>query len=149
MVNPISLSRGLAAVAGKTGLTGLAHRVARKSERAGERSTMLTRRARNAERDWVRAREGSGIDRSAPPGRGRGGARVRGRGPSLIGGAHLSGEAGVRACPGWARLNGPNSLFLFLGLSKCFSFYFLYGFQIKFKPNSNSNQFKHVHQPKE
>jgi hypothetical protein len=29
-----------------------------------------------------------------------------------------------------------------------FSFYFLCGFQIKFKPNSNSNHFKHLRQTK-
>jgi hypothetical protein len=87
--------RGSATVWGKTELTGLAHRVARESKHAGERSMALPRRAHSAES--VGACEGSGNDRSAPPGRGRGGARVRGRGPSLTNGAHLLGEAGARA----------------------------------------------------
>jgi hypothetical protein len=46
-------------------------------------------------------------------------------------------------------LMGRNPFFFFQGFSKCFSFYFLYGFQIKFKPNSNSSNFKHVYQIKE
>jgi hypothetical protein len=71
----------------------------RESKCAGERSTALMRRARSVERERERvgAREGSGDDRSAPPGRGRGGARACGCGPSLIDGTHLSGGAGVRA----------------------------------------------------
>jgi hypothetical protein len=39
------------AVAGKTDLTGLVHRATGESERAGERSTALMRRARGAERE--------------------------------------------------------------------------------------------------
>jgi hypothetical protein len=64
----------------------------------------------------------------------------------------LSGEAGARARGldglGWAEL-GRIRFSFFSRISKGFSFYFIYGFQIEFKPNSNSNNFKHVHQTKE
>ena len=66
-----ALGCGSKAVAGKIELTGLAHRVARETKRAGKRSTAMTRRARIAQRE--RAGKGSGIDRSAPAGRGGGG----------------------------------------------------------------------------
>jgi hypothetical protein len=131
--------RGSAAVAGKTELTGLAHRAARQSERVAERFMVLTRKARSVEREWVRARERNGTDRSAPPGKGR--ERVRGRRSSLTGRTHLSGDKGTRAAwLGWADLTGRFPFFYFFWISNCFSFYFLYGFQIKFK---------HVHQTKE
>jgi hypothetical protein len=80
-------------VALNTELTGLAHRAARESERAGERFVALTWQARSAEREWARAREGNGVDKSAPPGRGR----ERGRGLSLTDGTHLSGNTGMHA----------------------------------------------------
>jgi hypothetical protein len=60
------------------------------------------------------------------------GARAR---SWLIGGVHLSGDTGARASwLGWIGPNGLLSIFLFLGNFYSFSFYFLYGFQIKFKP---------------
>jgi hypothetical protein len=49
-------AHGSSAVAGKTKLIGLAHRTARESERVGERSTALTRRARSTERVDARVR---------------------------------------------------------------------------------------------
>ena len=84
------------AVGRRTELTRGSHCVARESEREGEWSTTLTRRARNAERERERERERSSADRLAPPGRGKWGARVRGRGLWLTGGTHVSGEAGAR-----------------------------------------------------
>ena len=66
-----TLGRGSAAVVGKTELIGLAHHVARESEHVGEWSTTLTRRARNAKREWARAHDRNGIGRSAPPSGGR------------------------------------------------------------------------------
>jgi hypothetical protein len=57
--------------------------------------------------------------------------------------------AGARERLGRDGPAGLNWLFLFsLEFLIAFSFYFRYGFQIKFKPNSNSNHFKHVHQTK-
>ena len=50
---------------------------------------------------------GLGADRLAPPGRGREGARVYGRGLSLTGGTHLSSGASTHTWPtwlGWAEL---------------------------------------------
>jgi hypothetical protein len=69
---------------------------------------------------------------------GRGGerARVRGLWSSLIGGVHLSGNAGAQDLAGlswaeWVEFGFSFSLKFFMP----FIFYFLYGFQIKFKPN--------------
>jgi hypothetical protein len=74
-------------------------------------------------------REKTGNDNLAPPDIRREIERVRGRGPSLIGGTHLSSDAGTRAA--WL---GRIPFFFFSRISKGFYFYFLYGFQIKFKP---------------
>jgi hypothetical protein len=82
----------------------VAHGAARDSEREGERFTTLTRRARSAERGRERERERgtrvreAGVDRSAPPGKGREGARACGRVLSL------TGRVGTRGRPGWAGL---------------------------------------------
>jgi hypothetical protein len=61
---------------------------------------------------------------------------VLGRGLSLTGGVHLSGNKGACATwLGWIGPDGLNSIFLFSEFSNAFSFYFLYGFRFKFKPN--------------
>jgi hypothetical protein len=70
------------------------------------------------------------------------------RGSALISGGEgrargRARESGPRWA-GWAELAFPFSLEFLI----TFSFYFLYGFQIKFKPNLNSNHFKHVYQHK-
>jgi hypothetical protein len=72
------------------------------------------------------------------------GGREHGRGQSLTGGTHLSVKW-AHVWLGWAGLGlmGQNQFFFLQGISKLFSFYFIYGFQIKIKPNSNN--FKHVH----
>jgi hypothetical protein len=73
----------------------------------------------------VRAREGNGAERSAPLHSEREGRKERGRGPSLTGGTHLSGEAGVRASwLGWVGLSGPKLLFLFPGIFQMLFFLF-------------------------
>jgi hypothetical protein len=68
----------------------------------------LTGGARKPAREDVRVREEIGADRPGPLGsgreRGREIVRVRGRGQSLAGGVHLSGDAGAGARPGWAKL---------------------------------------------
>jgi hypothetical protein len=110
-------------------------RLGKESRLTGGSSNQLGRIRK--QRGSERAREET--DKLAPLGSGRVRGRERGHGPSLTSGTHLSGKECMRARPGWAALNGLNSLFLFLGFSKCFSFYFVYGFQIKFKSNSNSN----------
>jgi hypothetical protein len=60
---------------------------------------------------------------------------VRVRGPSLTGGVHLSRNEGAR---GLARLSWVEwaefGFFFFPRIFNAFSFYFLYGFKIKFKP---------------
>jgi hypothetical protein len=61
----------------------------------------LTSRARNAEKERGAHAMEVGPDRSAPPGKGREGARACGCGLSLTGGTHLLG--GASAC-GLARL---------------------------------------------
>jgi hypothetical protein len=48
-------------------------------------------------------------------------------------------QASTRDLTGLDWAEWANWGFPFYGISKCFSFYFLYGIQIKFKPNSNSN----------
>jgi hypothetical protein len=69
----------------------------------GERVTALTGWAHGAERGSAREAVGSGTDKSAPPGRGREGARARWLAPT--GGALLA-EGGRRRA--WARKAGPS-----------------------------------------
>jgi hypothetical protein len=67
----------------------------------------LTERVHQAVRENGREREGIGANRLAPlaaSGRERERGEERGRERSLIGGVHLSGDAGTRAQPGWAQL---------------------------------------------
>jgi hypothetical protein len=57
-----------------------------------------------------------------------------------MGGVHLSADAGARGLAGpdwasWAKL----AFSIFLEFLNAFSFYFLYGIQLKFNHNSNSN----------
>jgi hypothetical protein len=84
-------------------------------------------------------RERISADGLVPPGSGgREGerARVRGRGLSLTGGVHLSGNAGARGLAGLSWAEWAEFGFSFsLEFSMPFLFIFLYGFQIKFKPN--------------
>jgi hypothetical protein len=134
--------RGSVAVSEKTELTRRPHGAARESERAGERFTALTRQARDAERERVGVCEREKRRRQIGPTeyreRGSETARtwvVADRWDPLV---RQSGRA-REDWLGCARPAGLNLLFLFMEFSKCFSFYFLYGFQIKFKPNSNSN----------
>jgi hypothetical protein len=96
---------------------------ANKGEHANRQSA-LTERAHRAERGNERVHERTGVDKLAPPGSERERERVRGCGSSLIGGTHLSSDAGVR--PSWAGLGrtGLNSVFLFPGISKGFFFLF-------------------------
>jgi hypothetical protein len=144
--------RGSAAVAGKTELTRLSHCTARESEHTGERFVALTRRACSTEREWARAHEGNNADRSTPPVRGRGegeSARARVIADKWDPPVRRRGRAHVRFSLAGLGLMSRIPFLYFLRISNCFSFYFLYGFQIKFKPNSNSNQFKRVHQTKE
>jgi hypothetical protein len=105
---------------------------ASEGERANRRS-VLTGRAHRAARGNKRVRGWINADRPVPPAAGgRDGERahMRDRGLSLTGG----GDEGARAAwLGWIGPGGLNSIFLFPGISNCFSFYFLYGFQIKFK----------------
>ena len=56
----------------------------------------LTRGSHGIEREQGACANETGADRSAPPGRGRGGVRARERGLALIGGAHLSGRVSAR-----------------------------------------------------
>jgi hypothetical protein len=70
--------------------------------------------------------------------------RVRGRGRSLAGGVHLSGDAGVRAAwLGRAGSAGLKRLFLFPGNFQLLFFLFSLGFSIqiqtKFQIQTNSN----------
>jgi hypothetical protein len=86
-----------------------------------------------------------GADTLAPLGRGRAEWSVRGEKPPLTGGSHLSGSAGTRAAPlGWT---GPVWDELVFSFSREFLIAFIFIFSRVF--NSNSNQFKHVHQFKE
>jgi hypothetical protein len=82
------------------------------------RRSALTERAHRAARENGRAREEIDADDPAPPGSGRERERGRRRGPSLIGGMHLSGNMDVRARPGWAGLGrtGLKLVFLFPGI---------------------------------
>jgi hypothetical protein len=96
------------AVAGKTGLTGLAHHATRESERVGERFAVLMWRAQSAEREWARTCEGNGADRLAPSGRGRERARtwvIADRWDPPV-------RQHGRARPGWAGLAVPKLVFL-------------------------------------
>ena len=96
---------------------------------ANGRST-LTGRTHQIARGSGRVSEGTSADKLAPPGRGRERERVRGRRLALTGGAHLSGEAGVRAAQlGWIGLLGLNAGFPFSQILKCFSFIFTRGFK--------------------
>jgi hypothetical protein len=79
----------------------------------------------------------------------RGGAHGRATVP--IGRAHMAasagkGRGGARLRAKWSErpkqgAAGLLCAFLFPGISNGFSFYFLYGFQIKIKQNSNLNLF--------
>jgi hypothetical protein len=101
------------------------------------------------EREQTRTR-GKQRRQSGPTGQWVGERARRGRGPSLTSGTHLSGDEGAHAA--WLGWIGPNWVEIGFCFSsdfyKCFSFYFPYRFQIKLKPSSNSNNFKHVHQTK-
>jgi hypothetical protein len=61
---------------------------------------------------------------------------VRGRKPSLIGGAHLSGGAGARDPTGWTGLVGLKVVFPF---SRDFLKAFLFIFSSELNSNSNTN----------
>ena len=65
-------------------------------ERNREWGSTLTRRNHRAARENGHAHEETGTDNPAPPSRGR----EKEREPSLTGGTHLLGDAGVRARPG-------------------------------------------------
>jgi hypothetical protein len=103
--------------------------------------------ARKAERERGLTGKGDWRRQTGPTGQ-REGKRereresVHGRGRSLAGGVHLSDNAGARAWPGWAD---------WAELSFPFFSEFLIAFLFIFSRvfNSNSNQFKHVHQFKE
>jgi hypothetical protein len=129
---------------GRTILTGGAHRT--KRERAGEKTGFSAdkRGPRNRESERACA-EGTCADKSTPPGSKRE-REERGRAPVR------EGRTRRRACTRLSR-DGPPELELvfsfFLEFLIAFLFYFLYDFQIKLKPNSDSNNFKHVHQTKE
>jgi hypothetical protein len=87
-------------------MTGLAHGVETRACARGERATTLTDGARRIERDLGAHEREAGADRSAPPGRGREEASMRGRGLTLIGGVRLSGRerARTQAWPSWVAL---------------------------------------------
>jgi hypothetical protein len=119
-------------------------------ERANGQSA-LTERAHRAARENGRVRERIGADRPIPPGSRRERERecVRGRGPSLTGGVHLTGDACARLAvlswAEWAEIGfsfSPNFLMLFF----LFSLWISNQIQTKFQIQ---NQFKHVHQTKE
>jgi hypothetical protein len=74
---------------------------ASEGEPANERSKLIER-AHRAARENGRVHERIGTDRPVPPGSGRERACVRGRGPSLIGGVHMSGNTGALTRLGWA-----------------------------------------------
>jgi hypothetical protein len=99
---------------------------------ANRRST-LTERAHRTEGGSKHVRERTGADKPAPPRNGRERARTRAIAdrwdPPVKRRGRARGLAGL----------GRNAFSFFSEFIKDFSFYFLYGFQIKFKPNSNSN----------
>jgi hypothetical protein len=88
-------------------------------ERACARRNLRRQASPTGQREGESAQVKAGADRWVPPMRQSGRAR--------------------QVWLGWIGLNGPIGFSYFLGFSKCFSFYFFYGIQIKFKPNSNSN----------
>jgi hypothetical protein len=102
------------------------------------RRSALTERTHRAERGSERTREGTDADNPAPPGSRRERGGERGRGPSLIGGTHLSGEAGAHAAwLGWIGPAGLRWVFLFPGnfetLFFLFSLWISSQIQTKFK----------------
>jgi hypothetical protein len=125
---------------GGTDLTGESGRANGKPE--------LTRGARRTERETRRVRGENRCRQSSPTGQ-REGERERACAAIADRWDPPVRRSGC-ARPGWAGLGlmGRIPFFFLQGFSNCFYFYFLYGFQIKFKPNSNSNNFKHVHQTK-
>jgi hypothetical protein len=114
----------------------------RNRERAGKRTGFSADERGPWDREnKLACAERTDTDKSTPPDSERErGERAR-VGVALIGGDHLLGRGGHAGGGARARLGrggpaGMNWLFLFPGISNCFSFYFLYGFQIKFKPQT-------------
>jgi hypothetical protein len=105
------------------------------AERANGRSTLTGRSHRAANESGV-VRQWIGADRLVPPGSGR----ERGRGSTCAVVADRSGPPVRRRghARGLARLElglmGCFRFFFFQGIFNAFYFYFLYEFQIKFKP---------------
>jgi hypothetical protein len=124
---------------GKAELTGLA--------RAAETWRVREGTSNDTDIRGPRAR-GIGDDRSAPPGRGREGARTQARasadmrGPLVREGRARAGLAGWTR-PTWAKIG-----FLFLLISNSFSFLFFLWNSNKIKPQFKFKYFKQVHQPK-
>jgi hypothetical protein len=92
------------------------------------------------ERESRRVHEETGNDNLAPPDSGREIECVRGRGPSLTGGTHLSSDAGTHAAwLGWASW----AEFRF-SFSPEFLKAFLFIFSMDLKSNSNPNQIQTI-----
>jgi hypothetical protein len=105
--------------AGKEELTGRSHDAERGSGRAGETAHRANEADPRGREGKGHAGEGDWRSQTVPTGQREGErAHVRGRGRSLAGGVHLSGDAGARVGPGWAELGrlGLKRVFLFLGI---------------------------------
>jgi hypothetical protein len=105
-------------------------------ERASERAVALMSGVRKIEREQARVCGGNWRQQLGTTGKQEGErAHGRGRGLSLIGGGHLSGDVGARGLAGLSWAEWAEFGFLFPWNFNAFSFYFLYRYEIKFKPN--------------
>jgi hypothetical protein len=107
------------------------------------RARAPTRRPHWAEREKDNELAGRGTNRMCPHGGESGEGEKRARDPLLTGGGRLTARAGAHATgPAWAYL-GRIRVFLFPGISNCFSILFSLGFSIqiqtKFQIQTNSN----------
>jgi hypothetical protein len=121
---------------GKAELTAQAHGAEREDGRAGLTARGLAKQARKAEREEGHVGVETGADSMAPLARERVREGVRGRGLPLIGGTHLSGDAGARAC-GLARPSWVDSAALPFSFFMNFLIAFPFPFSRVFNSNSN------------